>query len=288
MAIAVKLYWFVCQAVSVLVSSYTILAISLERYAAIMRPLRPRLARRHARLVIAAVWVAALATAAPILIVSRLVQPSSHHEECDLYQCTEVWSSIDAQKYYSFALLALQYALPLSILIFTHSRIAFEVWGRQAPGEAHNSRDRRMARNKRKMVKMMVVVVIVYTTCWAPLNVLLISLDYHPGLSSWPGLPYAWFAAHWLAMSHSCYNPLVYCWMNARFRAAFAQTLAKVPGVKRCIPPPGPTEPLGRANTCTSYISVRSSRTLSRDCTELYSLQRPISTCKTLHEEQEL
>lgn len=34
-------------------------------------------------------------------------------------------------------------------------------------------------------------------------------------------LPYLWFAFHWLAMSHSCYNPVIYCYMNARFRGGF-------------------------------------------------------------------
>lgn len=56
---------------SVLVSAYTLLAISVERYAAIMRPLRPRLARRHARWVVFGVWLGALATAAPMLLVSQ-------------------------------------------------------------------------------------------------------------------------------------------------------------------------------------------------------------------------
>lgn len=42
---------------------------------------------------------------------------------------------------------------------------------------------------------------------------------------AWPGLPYAWFASHWLAMSHSCYNPIIYCYMNARYRRGFKQVL---------------------------------------------------------------
>jgi len=87
-----------------------------------------------------------------------------------------------------------------------------------------------------------------------------ILLDVQPDLSAWPGLPYAWFAFHWLAMSHACYNPLVYCWMNARFRAAFAHTLRRVPLLRRCTPPPPPEPALARANTCTSYVSVRGPR----------------------------
>lgn len=71
------------QAVSVLVSAYTLLAISIDRYMAIMRPLRPRLGKATAKLVVAAVWMGALATAAPIPIVSQIQRPSDWHRYCE-------------------------------------------------------------------------------------------------------------------------------------------------------------------------------------------------------------
>lgn len=47
--------------------------------------------------------------------------------------------------------------------------------------------------------------------------------------------PYMWFLLHWLAMSHSCYNPIIYCYMNARFRAGFLQVLGSMPGCGKCL-----------------------------------------------------
>lgn len=72
------------QAVSVLVSAYTLLAISIDRYFVITRPLRPRLSKMAAKMVMAGVWCGALATAAPILIVSQLQKPSLWHQVCQL------------------------------------------------------------------------------------------------------------------------------------------------------------------------------------------------------------
>lgn len=51
---------------------------------------------------------------------------------------------------------------------------------------------------------------------------------------TWEPIPYFWFAFHWLAMSHSCYNPVIYCYMNARFRGGFLQILHFIPGIRRC------------------------------------------------------
>ncbi|XP_039948855.1 RYamide receptor-like [Bactrocera tryoni] len=80
---------------------------------------------------------------------------------------------------------------------------------------------------------MMVMVVIVFTMCWLPFNVLVILLN-DDAFKIWEPLPYFWFAFHWLAMSHSCYNPIIYCYMNARFRGGFLQIIYRVPGLRRC------------------------------------------------------
>lgn len=72
------------QAVSVFVSAYTLLAISIDRYIVVMRPLKPRFGKTVAKLVVASVWIGALMTAAPIPIVSRLQKPSPWHEACQV------------------------------------------------------------------------------------------------------------------------------------------------------------------------------------------------------------
>ncbi|KAI8130820.1 Neuropeptide Y receptor [Lucilia cuprina] len=139
------------QAVSVLVSAYTLVAISIDRYIAIMWPLRPRITKRYAKFIIAGIWIIALATAFPIPIVSKLVQPGDWHVYCERYVCQEEWASKEQNYYYTWALLTLQFLVPLSVLIFTYTRIALAVWGKRPPGEAENSRDQRMARSKRKV-----------------------------------------------------------------------------------------------------------------------------------------
>ncbi|XP_048007281.1 RYamide receptor-like [Leguminivora glycinivorella] len=216
------------QAVSVLVSAYTLLAISIDRYMAIMRPLKPRLGKATAKLVVAGVWCGALATAAPIPIVSNLQRPSLWHEACQIDVCGELWASAEQSSQYTCALLALQFALPLCALVCTYARIAHAVWGGRPPGEAQSARDTRMQRSKRKMIKMMVTVVAVFTISWLPLNVFIVLWTAHESdaeWGAWPGMPYVWFASHWLAMSHSCYNPIIYCYMNARYRRGFKQVL---------------------------------------------------------------
>ncbi|XP_045534952.1 RYamide receptor [Papilio machaon] len=164
------------QAVSVFVSAYTLLAISIDRYMAIIRPLRPRLGKTSAKLVVVGVWCGALATAGPIPIVSEIQRPTDWHQICKADICLERWSNPDQSHQYTCALMVLQFLIPLMALVCTYARIAHVVWGGRPPGEALSERDTRMQHSKRKMVKMMVTVVAVFITCWLPLNIFIASI----------------------------------------------------------------------------------------------------------------
>ncbi|KAI5739779.1 hypothetical protein M8J77_023367 [Diaphorina citri] len=82
---------------------------------------------------------------------------------------------------------------------------------------------------------MMVLVVIVYTVCWLPLNIVQIIADWFPNLQQLKWFPVLYFLVHWLAMSHPCYNPVIYCWMNGRFRVSFYGVFRKVPILKHTV-----------------------------------------------------
>lgn len=140
------------QAISVFVSAYTLVAISIDRYMAIMWPLRPRMTKSHAKIIIVLVWLIALLTALPILIVSSMLQPPEEwYSKCDRYVCQENWTKREHGFYYSLVLMTLQYAVPFIVLVYTYTRIAVVVWGKKTPGEAENTRDQRLAKSKRKV-----------------------------------------------------------------------------------------------------------------------------------------
>ncbi|CAH1992804.1 unnamed protein product [Acanthoscelides obtectus] len=81
------------------------------------------------------------------------------------------------------------------------------------------------------MIKMMVTVVMVYTICWLPYNLLLILSE----SISERLMMFLYFPLHGLAMSHACYNPIIYCFMNTRFRDGLYALLRVLPGFNRCV-----------------------------------------------------
>ena len=135
------------QAAVVFVSAFTLVAISLDRYIAIIYPLKPRMTTRQAIMIILSIWIMALSVALPVAILSRtMVINGSSHEICD-----EIWPNHQSRVIYSMVIMVLQYFLPLFVLLFTYTRIAIVIWVKKPPGEAENQRDRRLAASKRKV-----------------------------------------------------------------------------------------------------------------------------------------
>lgn len=137
------------QVVSVFMSSFTLVAISLDRFSAIVYPLRPKMTKREAFIVITVIWFMSVLIPLPTAIkskVHRYVNDSSAP-----YFCEEVWENVMAQSVYNAIILLVQYFIPLMVLIFTYGRIILVLWIKKAPGEAVSDRDQRMAKSKKKV-----------------------------------------------------------------------------------------------------------------------------------------
>ena len=63
---------------------------------------------------------------------------------------------------------------------------------------------------------MMMVVVIIFAVCWLPYHLYFIVTSYFPEITNSTYIQETYLAIYWLAMSNSMYNPIIYCWMNAR------------------------------------------------------------------------
>lgn len=138
------------QVVTVFLSSFTLVAISLDRYIAIIYPLRRKMTKKQAFIVIASIWVVSFLIPVPTAVTSRshkYVNTSTAPVFCEEI----LWETEGAKLVYNGVLFFLQYVNPLAILIFTYGRISVVMWAVRTPGEAMSSRDQRMSESKRKV-----------------------------------------------------------------------------------------------------------------------------------------
>ncbi|XP_037091213.1 probable G-protein coupled receptor 83 [Pollicipes pollicipes] len=206
------------QVCAVYVSAFTMAAIALDRYQVIVKPLKPRLGPLHGAAIIAVIWLLAAIISLPHAVYNELVTVFTFRA---LTRCQTRYPSPSRQfrKWLTLVTSLTQYYVPLTITGVAYSIITRKVWSRAVLGAATEEQMVYQARAKRKTIKMLMVVVVLFAICWMPLNLYHLIVDFSVDTSPRRHNSTLFFFCHWLAMSNVCYNPFIYCWLNEHFRA---------------------------------------------------------------------
>ncbi|XP_049694788.1 tachykinin-like peptides receptor 99D isoform X2 [Helicoverpa armigera] len=218
-----------CQFIAVLsisASVFTLLAISVDRYVAIMSPLQPRLGKRATLGITASIWVLSSVLSTPNLIYFTTdmdyLPDGSIRRVCFSEWPDGITTQSQLEYWYNVAFMVLTYFLPIMSMTYTYSRVGIELWGSQSIGEC-TQRQLDNVKSKRRVVKMMIVVVVIFAVCWLPFHVYFLVTSYYPEVVNYTHIQEIYLGIYWLAMSNSMYNPIIYCWMNSKFRRGFKQ-----------------------------------------------------------------
>nr|XP_006819630.1 PREDICTED: neuropeptide Y receptor-like [Saccoglossus kowalevskii] len=140
---------FDAQQVSVTVGIYTLSAIGVDRYIAVVYPLQRRGIQHTSTITIAVIWITAVAMAVvQLFYVSTKEYPISEYN--NLLICGERWPQDNAGIAYEFVIFIIAYCIPLIVLGYTYTQVIIRLWGRHIPGNADRIRDRTHQRSKKK------------------------------------------------------------------------------------------------------------------------------------------
>ncbi|CAI9718602.1 substance-K receptor-like [Octopus vulgaris] len=223
------------QMVAVTASVSTNMAIGIDRFLAVAFPLRSRLTSARSKCIILPIWIASVMLASVNLFVGRafdLKVPAKGGglPNLTITKCEEVWPNATPRRVFTLFVLTITYLLPMLILGVTYSIIGVILWRRTAPGNADRVRDSQQLRSKRKVIKTLVIVVTIFVLCWLPLHVFFLVLDFQPALANMSNqtLTSIYLGVHWLAMSNSFANPIIYGFTNESFRADLVNLCVKI------------------------------------------------------------
>ncbi|XP_063066054.1 substance-P receptor-like [Engraulis encrasicolus] len=212
---------------AVFASIYSMTAIALDRYMAIIHPLQQRLSSGETKLVIGVIWVLALLLAFPQYYYSTTLDMSTRTICYIEWPEYEIW---DFKLTYHICVTVLIYLLPLVVMGVAYLVVGLNLWASEIPGDC-TERYREQLTAKRKVVKMMIVVVCTFALCWLPYHVYFLLYHLYPQVLEEPYIQQVYLAIMWLAMSSTMYNPIIYCLLNDRFRAGFQQAFYWCPFV---------------------------------------------------------
>ncbi|XP_059199117.1 cholecystokinin receptor [Centropristis striata] len=267
--------------ISVSISTFSLVAIAIERYSAICNPLKSRVwqTRSHAYRVIAATWVLAFVIMTPYPIISHL-ESFQRPDNTTAHQCRHKWPLAAAEQAWYILLLLVLFAIPGLVMIVAYGLISrelyrgiqFEMGHKKYSTDVKNGltstvssgsddgdgcyvnvvqrphslemstmaassravKTERPRSNtseakleaKKRVIRMLVVIVVLFFLCWMPLYCVNTwrAFDNLSAKHALTGAPIAFI--HLLCYTSACVNPIIYCFMNTRFRKALLATFS--------------------------------------------------------------
>ncbi|XP_057217048.1 pyroglutamylated RF-amide peptide receptor [Triplophysa rosa] len=236
------------QVTAIASSMLTMTCIAVERFQGILYPLHVRNSYFlcHAFKMLVAVWLAALIIAAPMWFVQKVEVKYDFlfdvHHTC----CLEVWPSQQQRRAYTTCLSILVFLAPLATMAILYWKIMKELWGKHKvhdimfqtlPGSEIN----KITRRKKRAIRMMATVVLLFAACWAPFHLVSLLLDYGQLDLDIDSEFLLVSVVQILGFSNSVCNPLVYAALNTTFKRDLLVLLTRgrKPGGGCCFSSPG-------------------------------------------------
>lgn len=140
------------QTTSVTASVVTSMAIAVDRYLAITRPLRAKAVATAHGPILAGIWVASFAISAVQLFVAR-TQTVDVDLDLRVTVCQEEWPEPKQSwtRGYTIFVFVVTYLFPLNVIALTYVIVCRKLWNRKCPGNADHVRDSNQLRSTRKV-----------------------------------------------------------------------------------------------------------------------------------------
>ncbi|XP_026077986.1 pyroglutamylated RFamide peptide receptor-like [Carassius auratus] len=224
------------QTTAIVTGILTMTCIAVERYQGIVYPLKMKrqYTPKRAYRMLGLVWIAAVMVGSPMLFVQQLEVKYDflydHHHVC----CQERWHSLLHRQVYTTFIMVALFLLPLAAMLFLYSRIGIELWIRKRVGDSSvlstmNHREiNKISRGKKRAVKMMITIVLLFTVCWAPFHIVHMLFEYNELEKNYDEVTVNMIIAvvQAIGFSNSFNNPIVYAFMNENFKKNCVATLS--------------------------------------------------------------
>lgn len=212
---------------SVACSSLTLCSIALDRYVAIVHPHKLKFLQnpKRAAIFMVLIWVVSFLCSVPNAVfytVERKVD-KCHESTDEMLVC--VWPKnkykIPLELWLTVVVL---FFIPLIIMSTTYGLIGYQLWIRKPVGNRRNSL--RNSDMKKSVIKMLVIVMLAFIVCWSPIMALnavektVESLNMNNKQMFQLKLYF-----QCLCMASCCINPIIYTFMNRKFREKFVRYL---------------------------------------------------------------
>ena len=213
--------------VSSLVSIQSLVLITVDRFVAVVVPLRsPLVSRKRCLFFIVASWIVAMAVHSPYLVAYKL---GKYPERL---MCENLWQEAFGGNTYPNYILAgaiVFFYIPFVLLVILYSIILIKLKKQARPGEKSANSEEQRARRNRNALKMATAIVVVFFICWIPLvsNAIIDNFSAPDSLifSSCSFRIYR-TVTFFMAFANCAINPIICLILNSNYRQALKRLVS--------------------------------------------------------------
>ena len=240
------LFFFLCFAV-LSAPIVTHLAIAVDRFFAVLFPLRQLVHFRKAKILVPAIWLTTLFVLSPALLVSDLKDNVCSFE----FEMFGLDSNQGSRFFYIYVT-CVMYLIPLGVMTVLYGLICDTLRRHNRPGYPSIRAERRNNSNRKRVVRTLVTILTLFALCWLPANV------NHILLAIKMSHPTATATCNWIGHAHSAINPWVCIALNTKMRSAFLRINRHCGVLRRNVDSPTVQNDLEKARTrsTTRYVGM--------------------------------
>ncbi|XP_056136387.1 prokineticin receptor 1a [Lampris incognitus] len=217
------------RTVSLYVSTNALLAIAVDRYMAIINPLKPRMKHQTACCLILTVWIVPIVISIPSAYMASETTYPHVTGRIQKTFCAQIWP-VDQQVFYRTYFLfifVLEFLSPVTVMSICYVQISRELWFKSVPG-FQTEQIRKKLQRRRRTVVVLILVLVAYILCWAPYYGFALVRDFYPTLISRDrNSLVAFYVIECIAMSNGVINTL--CFVSVRNTSKYLRSVARLP-----------------------------------------------------------
>ena len=222
-------------AVSTFTSIQNLILIAVDRFGAVVFPLRSPLIRsKLCPFFILATWIVAVAVSSPYVFAAKLVE-NSGRKQCDRNAgWKEAFGEFSSYQDFTIVIYIWFIYIPVLLLVILYSFIFMKLKAQVHPGEHSSNIEQQRQRRNRNALHMSIAIISVFVFCWLPFITNILIINYRSSFIYFSCTFWLYYrVTSYVAAANCAFNPIICFAFSSNYRFGLKRLINNSTGVQQ-------------------------------------------------------